>query len=479
MSLTTLDIINIMRKRGRGDPPSALSDVFVAPLVRVLNFLSSKMDLSRAEQTVDGILTLLDNPDLLDGLAIAINETTETITSRLSNALDDIASNFGIFRRPATAATGSILFMRSTDPQTILPITIVVGTTITAPSINQDYRVASTVVVNEMVRNPSFAKFVVSIPIIAESVGLATNAAAEEINRIDDTVPGIDSVINPSPVSGGRDEESNEELADRIKTALSTNNIGTEVGYRNTVLGAPNINIKDATVIGAGNPLMTRDLGDGGSIDIYVTDPAPIAITQLADASNTVDLLNGTWDFTPDRQPIIADIEAVVPGANVIGVFKDVTVFAGSTKARDRIRFDVDPITLGSPIEFQVNGLVSQVQDFIDHPSRKLLGADILVKEAVSVFVDISCQIAVFSTFSFSVVKTNVENAIVQKISSLVIGQSLELSDMIVVIASVQGVDRVTIPFQKFNKASGTGSINIISAAANEVLRSGNVVVTQ
>jgi len=77
------------------------------------------------------------------------------------------------------------------------------------------------------------------------------------------------------------------------------------------------------------------------------------------------------------------------------------------------------------------------------------------------------------------VVRTNVEAAIVQRVSSLTIGQNLELSDMIVVIASVPGVDRVTIPFQKFNKSAESGSINVISATANEVLRSGNIIVTQ
>jgi uncharacterized phage protein gp47/JayE len=476
MSLSTLDIINIMRKRGRGDPPSALSDIFVAPLTRVLNFLSAKMDLGRAEQTVDGILLLLDNPTLLENLALALNETIDALTLRLTNALDDIASNFGIVRRTAIGASGSVLFMRSADPQTALPITIPAGTRVSSTSTGQDYRVPASVIVNQMVRNTVYNKFVVSIPVVADSVGLTTNASVEEVTQLKDSVPGITSVINPNAITGGRDEESDTELATRIKTALSTNNIGTQVGYRNTVLqvGA----VKDASVIGAGDPLMVRDLGDGGAIDIYVTDPVPVTVSVLADGSNTEVSTGGTWNFTPARQPIINDIDAVVPAADVVGIFKDTSVYAGSTRARDYIKFDTDPTLLGFPVQYAVNNLITDVRDYMNAPERKLLGADILIKEAVITLVDVTCQIVILGNFSFSTVQSNVENAVTQAIAALTIGQSLELSDIIVVIASVPGVDRVTIPFQKFNIASETGSVNVITAVANEVLRPGNVIVT-
>ena len=150
MSFTTLDIINAMRNRGRGDPPTALGDIFVNPLVKVLNYLSAKMDLGRAEQTVDGIITLLQNPSLLTNLSVALNETTETLTVTLKAALEDIASNFGLYRRAAASARGSILLMRSSDPTSILPLTVKEGTKVTAPSKGINYLVSSTVTIQSM-----------------------------------------------------------------------------------------------------------------------------------------------------------------------------------------------------------------------------------------------------------------------------------------------------------------------------------------
>ena len=115
----------------------------------------------------------------------------------------------------------------------------------------------------------------------------------------------------------------------------------------------------------------------------------------------------------------------------------------------------------------------------MDAPERKLLGADIMVKEAVIALVDVVFQMSVNASTSFSVVKGNVEAAVGQQISALTIGQGLELSDVIKIITEVEGVNQVTIPFQKFNKSTESGYVNTISALANEVLRPGNISATQ
>jgi uncharacterized phage protein gp47/JayE len=309
----------------------------------------------------------------------------------------------------------------------------------------------------------------------SSALGLNSNAAAGQISVIKTTIVGIDAVTNPSPISGGRDDESDASIVERIKSTLFANNIGTSSGYKNLVLGVNGV--KDATVIGAGNPLMTRDQGDGGSVDIYVTDPVPIVISELADSSN-VALVGTDYIFTPAKQPMVKDLDTVSPNTGATQHW-DTSVYAGSERANDGVNYGVTDPT-GTVIQYQNNSLVRTVQNYIDDPARKMLGADILVKEAVFTTVDVIFQISVLGGYNFNTVKSSVEAAVTSFISDYSIGESMELSDIIKTITEVAGVNNVTIPFTKFDKtANPSTQQNIITANANEVLKPGTIMATQ
>jgi len=467
MPISALDIVDIIRSRGRGDPPSALADVFVNPLTRVLRFLDTKIEFARIEQTLDSIIATLEDPDAIINFSAQLGETTTVITTRLQAAINDIASNFGIVRRPAAPSVGTVLLLRNASlgsPTT--PITVTVGRRVFAASINQEYATTETIIINTMVFDVTLNRFIFSLPIQSINSGIDTVASVGQITQIRGTIPGIDGVTNQTAVVGGRDTETDRDLSARIKTALSANNIGTKSGYRLLVLNVPEV--KDALVVGASDPLMTRDLGDGGSVDIYVTDPIPAAIAELATNSNTVPS-GPNFIFSPSRQPIVPGIIA----SPILSYDKDESVFAGSIRAKDTITFSIDPT--GSTVDYQVNNLISKVQTYTDDPARKILGADVLIKEAITVLIDVIFKIQTLSGFSPSVVKTNVESALTKFVSSLGIGQSLEESDVIRVVTTVPGVDRVNLPFSKFDAASGPSILDpvtgILAAQANEVLR--------
>jgi len=475
MAITVLDIVNIMRRRGRGDPPAALGDIFVNPLVRVLTFLNSKMDFSRAEQDLDAALNLIDDTASLNQMAIDLNEDVTTIVAKLKAGIDNYASNFGITRRPATTSSGSVLLLRYADPSTVLPITVGSGRRFSAVSINQEYVAQTTIVINAMSYDATYSAFIASVPVQSSAQGLNANAAIGQINLIKDTLVGMDAVTNPFPISGGRDEETDASLVERVKLALFANNIGTSSGYKNLVLGINGV--KDTTVIGAGDPLMSRDQGDGGSIDIYITDPVPVVINELADSSN-VSLVGTDYIFTASRQPMVKDLDTVSPNAGASQHW-DTSVYAGSIRAADGVNYGVSDPT-GTVIQYQTNSLVRTVQDFMDDPARKMLGADIMVKEAVFTTVDVIFQIVVLGGYSFNTVKANVEAAVTSFISDYSIGESMDLSDIIKVITETAGVDRVNLPMAKFDKtANASAQQNVITANANEVLRPGTIMATQ
>jgi len=476
MSIGVSDIVNLLKDRGRGDPPSALADVFVNPLYRVLKFVDSKLTVSRIEQTLDSILIAQNDTVLLNNLAIQLNDPVENIQARLKQAIDDIASNFGIIRKPAASAQGSVLLMRDITLAANETVTANAGKRVRAPSSNQEYAITETTLITNMNLDTDLGKYTAAVTVKASNAGNDTNAATDQISSLLDSITGIDDVTNKQPISGGRDEESDEDLASRVKTALSANNIGTKSGYRALAMGLDSV--KDAAVIGAGDPLMLRDEGDGGSVDIYVADPVPKIVDGEIVVAAQIDPTDPNA-FFPMQQPVINDYTTVTtsPSLVVDAIIKDVTNFAGSLKAKDKIRFDA-PIVVGTAVTYQYNGLVSTVAQFLNEDSQKILGSDVLVREVVTTFVDIRMTIVVKSGYTASTVKGEVITNVTAYISSLNIDQDLEQSDIIRIITEVPGVERLNLPFLKFDKDTGTGVQNVIVAGGNEVIRLRTLIVT-
>jgi hypothetical protein len=466
-------IIELIRNRGRGDPSSALGEIFVTPLTRVMQYLDSKIQFARTEQVLDTILATLEDENALTAFAVQLEEEVAVITQRLSVAVDEIASNFGVLRRPAVASKGTVLVYRSNP--LVNPISIPSGRKFSAPLLNQDYAATETIQITSMSYNATLNKYTYPVPVQSIDTGLGTVAATGQVTKVKEPITDVDGVTNIDPIVGGRDEENDRDLAARIKIALSANNIGTKSGYRFLVLERDDV--KDATVVGAGDLLMTRDMGDGGSVDIYITDPVPVQVNETALlGTNLVDLSgigSGPWIFTPGRQPIINNIALVSPAPSTLN--KDTSVFAGSIQAKDTITYSTN--VSGSTITYFVNDNVNQTQNYLEDDTRKILGSDTLVKEATIVSVNIAFNITVLSGYSKSVVQSNVANTITQFISSLGVGVSLEQSDVIEVAANVTGLDRIDLPMIRFDRGTTPAQLNIIEAAANEVLRIGSLVI--
>jgi len=308
MSVTASEIIDIVRTRGRGDPPSALADIFVNPLVKVGTFLDAKINFARDEQVVDEIISLLEDEETLSVIAIELEETLDTLQIQLQTKLEEIGSNFGIVRRQGITSKGSVLILKSSP--LVNTITVPVGTILFAPAISQEYKVTETVNISSMIFDATLQRFVASVPIESLEIGVDTVAGPNQISLLKTVIVGIDGVTNPASVIGGRDIEGDRALAERIKSSLSANNIGTKSGYNNLVLTIPEV--KDTLVIGSGDPFMLRDQGDGGSVDIYVTDPIPFIVSEQMDSNNTVLVPGPTYRFTPSRQPMTNDLTTLI-----------------------------------------------------------------------------------------------------------------------------------------------------------------------
>ncbi|SDI16291.1 Uncharacterized phage protein gp47/JayE [Alteribacillus persepolensis] len=146
-------------------------------------------------------------------------------------ALDGLVDNRLMRRRPAEEATGEIE-ITGTDG-TVIDEGFIVG------NGDETYRTTASVTID--------STGTVLAPITAEEAGADSNTEPNTVTEIVTPMVGVDSVTNPDPVSGGRDEETDAELKERYDLSHSTGNSPTTNGIRAAVLGVEGA--RTATVI--------------------------------------------------------------------------------------------------------------------------------------------------------------------------------------------------------------------------------------
>ena len=126
-------------------------------------------------------------------------------------------------------------------------------------------------------------------------------------------------------------------------------------------------------------------------------------------------------------------------------------------------------------IEYNQNILISDVT--FDIESIRPINADVLVKAATPILVDISLAIVVTNDFinSSVIVQQNVRDAVTSALNAQALGTIVDASDLSSVASNVSGVDRVRII--SFNKSDLPGSVLSISAQKNQYIQANNVVV--
>jgi len=176
-----------------------------------------------------------------------------------------VVDRYQVTRFPATAAQGSIRFTSNVGAVTG---TIPVGTRVaTQPDANGDFQVYTT---------DSALSFVVetekSVAATAEDLGAGTNANANTINRILDTLFASFTATNPVRFAGGNDEESDEDYRQRAREAPLANRRGTLAAIE---FGALN---------GTGARKATATQDSTGLITVHVTDAQGNSNLELLDA---------------------------------------------------------------------------------------------------------------------------------------------------------------------------------------------------
>lgn len=154
----------------------------------------------------------------------------------LDEHLDNIGSLVGVDRDPGEPATGTVnidVFGQDTRVPDELKVT-------TPPGLDGDPLVFEVDLGGDDYVTPADQgnTDTVTVDIVSVAEGDVYNVGADTVTQFRSPPPGVEDVANPTSTSGGENEETNDELRDRIKNAVfETSGGGTTAGIEGYIVG--------------------------------------------------------------------------------------------------------------------------------------------------------------------------------------------------------------------------------------------------
>lgn len=235
---------------GAGVPTTSL---LIEPLSVILQPIIDELTVVQASSS---ILTILDSSDP---------------DSFPEDIVDGLASNAFVERNPG-AIGSDVMRIRFFEPQ---PFDAQQGVLIFRGGSGQRFSnsEAFQVTESEMSLNKEGSLYYADIPIVSLEEGSDFNIDAGGITSMEAEPAGVANVTNLFGIQDGLDKETNTELIDRIKVAVTVRALVTGRGIIVT-LTENFTTIEEITPIGFGDPEMMRDIvynvHIGGSVDVYI-----------------------------------------------------------------------------------------------------------------------------------------------------------------------------------------------------------------
>lgn len=148
------------------------------------------------------------------------------IDSKSGGDLDDFVALFGFSRIRAQRAQGTVTFARTASAAANAQVVIIPPGAQALALTNPLTYVQTTV---SAMLNPG--QLTVDVPVMALTAGPQGNAAAGLLTTLAAGIPGITSVNNANPMTGGTAQESDEQLRARFKATVFRSLAGTEAMY--------------------------------------------------------------------------------------------------------------------------------------------------------------------------------------------------------------------------------------------------------
>ena len=351
---------------------------------------------------------------------LSVVSEKQSLATTAGADLDRLASNFGVTRNTGSSASGIVVFLTN---NLAADISIPNGTIVTSRS-GANFRTIGNYVMSAADKNRFAANatrmrralnvaglnstYAIEVPIQAERPGTTGNVSSLQIVRTN--LQATVSVINLVATNGGLNIETDSSFRSRILSVFSGANIGTSLGYRNSLLGVEGV--VDALVVEPGSSLMLRDgtetialddgssrilnSGTGGKVDIYVLGRKVEPLTEsyiFSDFSGSGDISDARNDFilgqgnqdktrTSEERRVLAFREGVLPAQPIDSMISVVGSQSGPLteafldengvkKGNFELQKDLNEDTGGSPFGFDKLHFISGIKSVVAEPIIK------------------------------------------------------------------------------------------------------------
>lgn len=265
------------------EPGSVTRDTIIDPASDEFSRIRFLVDFIHRSQSFPDLLRI-DDP-ALSGVSVPVSQSQykqrlkqalfltqdNDVQELIDQAFEKAASRYGKSRLAGKRSRGEVVFYTTRRPDATISIPL--GTIVSGGGRRYRTTEAAAITLDNIASFYSgvTGRYSVRASIEAEDAGANGDVIQGQIRTIVRGPTGL-SVINESRTFGGKDLESNRDLAVRTQNAIASVDTGTEAGYRQTaseVSGAVEVE-----VISAGDPLMQRDFDGvvhrGGKVDVWV-----------------------------------------------------------------------------------------------------------------------------------------------------------------------------------------------------------------
>ncbi len=427
----------------------------------------------------------------LESMYVDLSRTSSAQSPDLAstNDIESLGKNFQLRRRGPLKATGVISFYSFDAPAAV--ITIAQATTVASKALSdgtsQQFVTTQSATLTNTDFNANTGRYEVDVPVRALVAGADGNVPPGTVAGILNPIAGISGVYNFDAFTSGSDFETLISFRGRVKSVITGNSVGTADGYYQTITRVTEV--LDARVTSSDTGIADLRRSDVGAVDIYVRG----LISTQAPSEDYLVPSSAPYEFVVAKQPLdllVSDgysLTGSTTGTLVEGthytVTQDTSKYSGSVRGYDKFVFT--GLTTGETVTIvsSYNSLIESLQSYMEDDTRKILGADLLIKAAKARQIDIGATIRLLSGYVASAVITSVNTALTQFLNGYAIGEEVQQSDVVAIITSTTGVDDVVLPLDTFAENSTTGTLvqdesgNIIIPSDSFAI-AGDIVIT-
>jgi uncharacterized phage protein gp47/JayE len=430
------------------------------------NKLLPKIDLTEGSPEADMFVEAQIAGNLQSSwTALAYSQMLQAPLTYYSNLSDDdiirYCGTFGVIQGAATYSTGQVTFYTTSEPTS--DIAIESGTTVSTIATNPaTFSVVGNYIMYASIAssyyNINTSRWEIACDVQGTEAGPDYRAGSGTVVRLITPITGITGCINSAAISGGTAIETTQNMLKRVHDKFQGRDLGPDAGIKSYL----SVYTRDINIVGANNPLMLRDEGLGGMIDIYVIGEDLISATDEVTITSTglLDGINVSFTETSIvliNQPVhsIANVSknGVVLDTTYYQLTEDTGLLKKSTASEDKIELTSTGITAigyfadqdDVVVTYNYNNFLTTIQDDIDSSQNHFQDRDYLIREMNAVTINFYMKFVEESGQDWESIASTLSTSISDFIDNIKTEGSVEAADIVGLAKNTGGVDNIDL----------------------------------